>query len=215
MSALHRLLAVCLMSAVAASGCASATDGGVRATLHPSWLAQMAAGLDSSDQSDLARAAGHYRSALRLARDERLPEEELAFSSYRLGEAIRVRPETSRGETALALLDESRRHFEAAYGAHHPVLIPVWLRIAATQADVGNDEAAAAARVAADRIAVRSFPEHHFLRERYGLARPATLLHPLEMLSLVEARTREAKQIVQGQFSTRSGIGQNAPSLKP
>ena len=59
-------------------------------------------------------------------------------------------------------------------------------------------EAAKAATATADRIAVRFFPESHFLRERFGAARPALILHPLEMLALIaDDELDEPDQIVQ------------------
>ncbi len=183
----------------AASGCAAATGGGAAAPLiHPDWEHHMAAGLDAWAVGDVSSAADQYRLALHLARERQLPAEELAFSSYHLGEAIRLHPTTSRGETALALLDEARRHFQTSYGVEHPVLIPVWVRIAQIQSDRGDDEAAANSWERADRIAVRFFPASHFLRERYGAARPALMLHPLEVLHMIGEPAAPPDQVVQG-----------------
>ena len=171
---------------VAAAGCATAAPGGsLDPVLHPEWKHEMEAGLVAWQMGRPDAAASHYRQALHLARHEALPPEELAFSSYRLGDAIRVAPAAARGEDARSLLEEARRHFETAYGTEHPVLIPVWVRLAELRARAADADAAAAARAAADRIAVRFFPESHFLRERYGAARPAAMMHPLEMLFLV------------------------------
>jgi hypothetical protein len=195
MNALQRLLLVGLASALAASGCTTAAGGGSTAPhIDPAWEMHMAAGLGSWELGNIDAAAYHYRRAVRLARSEQLPPEELAFSTYRLGEAIRVRPATSRGETALALLEESRRHLELAYGVDHPVLIPVWVRLAALKAEGGDEEGAAVSQEAADRIALHSFPKSHFLRERYGTVRPGAILHPLEVLELIGASSNPVAQ---------------------
>lgn len=200
---MRRVATVALLSlgiGIAASGCVSAArSGGGEPGMSPAWRARMAAGLDAWDLGQRTTAVRHYRAAVRLAQREGLPAEERAFSSYRLGDAIRLHPEAGQGESAMALLDESRRHFERAYGPDHPVLIPVWVRIASLRAAGGDEAAARAARAAADRIAVRCFPESHFLRERYGSERPASLLHPLEMLQLVAAAGGETPgRVVRG-----------------
>jgi hypothetical protein len=168
-----------------AAGCTAPPRIEAPPPIHPLWELQMSAGLDASDLGNLDAASGYYRKAVQLARREQLPNEEMAFSIYRLGESIRVQPELAEGETALALFGEAHQHFASAYGPHHPVLIPVLIRIAAIQAERGNAEAAAATRATADAIAARFFPERHFLRERFGTTRPAAILHPLEMLQLV------------------------------
>ncbi len=199
MSQSIRSVLLALSFVLATSGCVAAAPGGtVLPLLHPGWQAHMASGLDSWEVGDAEAAADHYRRALGIARSEALAPEELAYSSYRLAEAIRLHPSTSRGESALALLDESRRHFEAAYGTEHPVLIPVWVRLAELRSERGDEEGARSARAAADRIAVRFFPESHFLRERYGAARPALMMHPLEVLQLIGGRDRPPEQVVQG-----------------
>jgi hypothetical protein len=200
-SALARLAALLIagtVALVAASGCAAASGGGTPAGLHPQWQAHMSAGLDAWQTGNVEAAARHYRDAVKVARERGLPAEEMAFSTYRLGEAIRVRPETARGEAALALFEESRLHFERAYGPDHPVLIPVWVRIASLQAANGESAAAVDARARADGIAVRSFPESHFLRERYGAARPGLMLHPLEVLQLLRDQQPGSARVVQG-----------------
>jgi hypothetical protein len=183
-----------------ATGCASApaTQFDVP-RIHPVWETHMAAGLDSAEIGDDAEAARHFRRAVALARIERLPSEELAFSAYRLGDLIRRVPElarTDKNETALALLDEARASFAKAYGPEHPVLLPVWARIAGILEANGEADAAASARETADRIAVRFFPEAHFLRERFGAARPAQVVHPLEVLAMLSAAEDDADQFV-------------------
>ena len=202
MSTFHRLLLVFLASStVTAASCAvSPPRVAGPPGMHPVWEVHMAAGLDASDLGDLEAASGHYRRAVRVARNEKLPNEELAFSIYRLGESIRVQPGLSQDETALALLQEAQQHFARAYGPGHPVLMPVWVRIAAIQAESGDDQAADASRARADAIAVRFFPERHFLRERYGAARPAAILHPLEVLRLLGEPEAEdgPERVVQG-----------------
>jgi hypothetical protein len=191
--------ALALALTLATSGCATAASSGTpEPAIHPGWSRQMEAGLDAWQLGHPDAAALHYRRAVQLARKERLPCEELAFSTYHLGEAIRLRPETSRGESALALFEESRGHFEDCFGADHPVLIPVLVRIAALQAETGNPAQAEIARTRADRIAVRFFPASHFLRERFGVSRPAAMLHPLEVLDLMGAYTDTPEQVVQG-----------------
>lgn len=197
MSAFHRILLVCLAGALTATGCAtSPARNGVVPRIHAAWEVHMSSGLGCSDLGDLEEAARHYRRAVRVARVEALPREELAFSAYRLGDVLRERPDLARGESALALLDEARAGFADAYGAEHPVLLPVWVRIASIHDERGEPEAAEAARAAADRIAVRFFPEGHFLRERFGDARPASLLHPLEILAILGASPDEPGRMV-------------------
>lgn len=200
MHAAWKALLTWLAVAVAAAGCTSAAASGGTAgpAMSPAWRARMAAGLDAWAIGDRATAIRRYRQAVRLARQRGLPDEELAFSTYRLGDALRLHPEYARGESALALLDEARRHFESAYGCDHPVLIPVWVRIAALQSAAGDPAAARSSRETADRIAARFFPESHFLRERYGTARPGSLLHPLEILQLVTRTTGAASGRVVG-----------------
>lgn len=208
MRRIHRSLAALGFAAallVAASGCATAASSGTpEPTIHPGWQLHMEAGLAASELGRPAEAERHYRRALELARRESLPREELAFSSYHLAEALRLQSEargsrgSQRSQTALALFREARRHFEACFGADHPVLIPVWVRIAALEAASGRPEAAEAARTTADRIAVRFFPASHFLRDRFGAARPAALLHPLEILHLMGTYADTPAQVVQG-----------------
>ena len=206
MSTRQRLfLLICLTATTTllATGCTASplrAEGPPR--LHPIWAIEMAAGLDASELGELDVASRHYRDAVRLARSEQLPSEELAFSIYRLGEAIRVQPALAEGEQALALLQEARRHFARAYGPRHPVLIPVWIRIASIQAQQGDIAAAGASRATADEIAIRFFPERHFLRERFGAARPAAILHPLEILRLIgEPEQRDdPERVVQGSY---------------
>lgn len=186
LSSFHRILLVCIAGALTAAGCGSPPPREAEALrIHPNWEVHMASGLACSDLGDLDEAARHYRRAVRVARVEALPEEELAFSVYRLGDVLRERPDLARGETALALLNEARAHFERAYGSEHPVLLPVWARIAALQEAREERGAAEAARSTADSIAVRFFPEHHFLRERFRSAHPALLVHPLEILAIL------------------------------
>jgi hypothetical protein len=189
MSSLLRSWIVSLVSLVmglAASGGAAATAGGVPGDpVYPRWKMHMSAGQGCFEVGDADGAASHYRQALRIARSQSLNDTELAFSAYRLGETIRLHPGAARGESALTLLDESLRHFEAAYGDGHPVLIPIWIRIAHLQTAMGDEAAADRSRTAADRIAARFFPESHFLRERYGTARPGLMLHPLDVLRLI------------------------------
>ncbi len=187
MSCFHRILLVCIAGALTATGCAMSPPREAELRLHPGWEVHMSSGLACSDLGDLEEAARHYRRAVRVARVESLPEEELAFAVYRLGDVLRERPDLARGETAHALLAEARAAFERAYGADHPVLLPVWARIALLHDEHGESGAAEAARAAADHIAVRFFPESHFLRERFGAARPAALLHPLEVLAILGA----------------------------
>jgi len=195
MSSFRRLLLVC--AAFAASATACATPRPQVPHVHPAWEVAMAAGLDASDVGRPSAAALHYRRALAVARRERLPAEELAFSAYRLGDLIRREPQLARGETALALLEEARDQFRRGYGPEHPVLIPVLARLARIYAEAGDTEASEAAREGADRIAVRFFPESHFLRERFGAARPAELVHPLEVLAMLgEDESLEPEQVV-------------------
>jgi hypothetical protein len=215
MSSFHRILLVCLAclpGAITAAGCAVNPARSTEALrIHPAWEIHMAAGLDAAEMGNLDAAAGHYRSALHVARFERLPAEELAFSAYRLGDLTRQQPDTARdeSESPLALLDEARASFEHAYGAEHPILLPVWARIAQVHESAGHDEEANAARANADRIAVRFFPETHFLRERYGAARPAAIMHPLEVLALLAADEQgEPERVVQSPNYEGSGSGQ-------
>jgi hypothetical protein len=182
----NRLLLLCLTSTFAATSCAASPPHAAHPIrIHPTWEVHMAAGLDATDVGDHAAAVRHFRRAVRVARNERLPEEELAFSIYRLSETVRTDPQLARDEDAFDLLQESRRHFERAYGSTHPVLMPVWARIAAIQTERGDTEGAAESHAASDEIALRAFPESHFMRERYGAASPAVMLHPLEVLHLI------------------------------
>ena len=202
MSSFHRILLVCAAFALSASGCATASPRVEVPRIHPAWEVHMSAGLDAAEVGQREDAARHYRRAVDLARLERLPIEELAFSAYRLGDLIRTHPGLARNESALELLDEARRGFEQAYGSEHPVLLPVWARIARLHEEAGQIDAAAEARATADRIAVRFFPEAHFLRERFGAARPAEIVHPLEVLAMLGeeelgAETDEPEQVVQ------------------
>ncbi len=200
MSPFHRILLVCVAGALTATGCAMSPPRQADVPrIHPGWEVHMAAGLACSDLGDLDEAARHYRRAVRVARVESLPEEELAFSVYRLGDVLRERPDLARGETAHSLLDEARAGFEHAYGPQHPVLLPVWARIASIHDERGEPGAAEAARAAADHIAVRFFPESHFLRERFGAARPAALLHPLEVLAILGAEEDDTGRVVQSE----------------
>jgi hypothetical protein len=157
----------------------------------------MAAGLDASDLGHPEAAARDFRRAVARARAG-LPDDELGFSLYRLGDLLRARPDLSRGESAVALLEEASMHLARAYGAGHPVLLPVWARIAVLRSRAGQHERAAAARAAADAIAVRCFPDRHFLRERFGTTHAASLVHPLEVLRLLEAEAGPDEVAPQG-----------------
>lgn len=183
---LARLAGALVASAAVASAAAAgpATPEAVR--LDAVWRASMAAGLEAADLGRPEAAARAFRRAVTRARAG-LPDDALGFSLYRLGDLFRGRPDLSRGESAVELLEEARVHLARAYGAGHPVLLPVWARIAVLRFRAGEHERAAAARAAADAIAVRCFPERHFLRERFGTTRAASLVHPLEVLRLLEA----------------------------
>ena len=182
--ALVALATAATIAAAAHAEPTEATEAAEPAGLDPVWTARMVAGLDAWDQGDLEAAGYHFRLAVARARAG-LPDEELGVSLYRLGDVIRVRPGLSRGESALDLLEEARRHLARAYGPDHPVLLPVWARIALLQSRAGRVAEAEASRAAADAIALRFFPEHHFLRERFGAARAAQVVHPLEVLHLL------------------------------
>lgn len=198
MSSFHRILLVCAAFTITAGGCLAAPVRHIEPLrLHPAWEVQMSAGMDAADVGDVSAAARHFRRAVKLAKQERLPAEERAFASYRLGDLLRLQPDAARGEDVLSLLEESRASFERAYGPDHPVLLPVWMRLALVHDANGATESADVARAAADRIAVRFFPEHHFLRERFGAARPAEVVHPLEVLALLgDAESEKPEQIV-------------------
>jgi hypothetical protein len=214
MSHFHRLLLVCLTSTFTfgATSCAASPQRAQPIRIHPAWEIHMAAGLDATDIGDHASAYRHFQRAVAVARNERLPDEELAFSIYRLGEEVRTHPDAARDEDALDLLHQARRHFDRAYGPKHPVLMPVWVRIATIQEERGNTEGAAESRVVADEIALHSFPESHFLRERFGAARPASMLHPLEVLHLIATdapaeETGDSGRVVQGASHTGAAAG--------
>ena len=120
-------------------------------------------------------------------------QQELAFSAYKLGDTLLAHSEWAEtverrsADTAMRLFGESLAAFEESYGAAHPILLPVLARIGLIHASRREDGAANAARARAERIARSSFPEGHFLRERFGNAHAAVLLHPLEILHLLHA----------------------------
>ena len=176
-----------LLAATVAVVCLGAACVSAQRAPVPGWQDQLAAGLDASDLGDFDAAAEHFRGAREAAR--RVADTlALGFSTYRLGDLLFRHPHLARGsESAEVTLREALATLEAEYGPGHPVLMPVHARIARLELDRGARAEAAASLAAADAIAVRFFPEHHFLRDRFGTARPALLLHPLEVLRLISA----------------------------
>jgi hypothetical protein len=199
MSMLRCIPLACAASAVVAAGCTATAPRESALHIHPAWEASMSAGLGAAEIGDIAAAAGHYRLALDLVHRERLPSEEHAFSAYHLGDLMQRHPAAvpeDGGETALALLEEARACFAKTYGPDHPVLLPVLARLAQIRESAGDAEGAAAARDTADRIAARFFPETHFLRERFGAARPSQIVHPLEILALLADEDAQLERMV-------------------
>jgi len=184
--------------ALVSFGCASPSPAETPPPgLDPIWAREMRAGLDALELGRPEAAERRFQRALDVARETELPSDELAFSLYYLADAIgRSHPrDRMRADRAESLFEEARVELERAYGPAHPVLMPVYERLAALRTRAGDKRGAAALRTAGDRIAARFFPQHHFLRERFGGASPAAILQPLQVLQLLataEASTDES-----------------------
>jgi hypothetical protein len=200
MSTSHGFTALCIAIAALGSACAIPQSPSAPRAIDPDWQVHMTAGQRAAELGDLDAASTHYRRALGIARSEPARTEELAFSAYHLGDTLLEHPGTSWASSprprAIALLEESLSAFERRYGPTHPILMPVLSRIARARSSVGEHATAAAAIARTDRIAAHSFPESHFLRERFGATPSAEVLHPAEMLKLLRQEKAPAPALV-------------------
>lgn len=141
--------------------------------------------VESVNQGDPQAGVSHYELALEAAREEPGNPNHLAYANWHLGDACFRYPESCATGDAERKTQISLALFGEHYGPEHPVVIPILLRLSAIKAQIGEQEAAEALLQQADYITARTFPESHFMRARMGSHRPASQLHPLEMLQIL------------------------------
>ena len=146
----------------------------------------MDAGLRDQGEGQFERARTHFTAALEIARGTPSKPVWLAYSTWHLGDLYYEYAELGTPREVEALLDESYAAFATVYGPQHPVVIPVLLRLSQLHAARGDTDAAAELLELADEVTARRFPESHFLRVRHGQERPASGMHPHEVLRLLD-----------------------------
>ena len=145
----------------------------------------MRVGIESNQVGDGAAAVEAFGRAVELAGLDPSRPDELAYATWHLGDACFHSP-------GLCPAGESERETQASYdlfadryGPEHPVVIPILLRLAALHARRGDAAGASALVEESDEITARSFPASHFMRAYIGSYRPASSLHPQEMLEIL------------------------------
>jgi len=178
----HRSLALAAAVALAGPGCA-----GDPARTGASWHEHMQRGALAVEAGDPATGVEQFRQALESAQEHGGSEgsNELAYSAWHLGDLCFKHPDLCQPGDAETWTLVSLLAFERLYGPEHPVVIPVLLRMAEIREGEGDGSAAVALRARADGITARSFPESHYLRSRLGTHRPASGLHPQELLRIL------------------------------
>ena len=147
----------------------------------------MQRGAQAVEAGDAAAGAQQFRVALEIAREDPSGSgvNELAYSAWHLGDLCFKRPGVCEPGEAELRTAESLDLFGDLYGPEHPVVIPVLLRMADIRAGEGDEADAARLREKADRITAQTFPESHYMRSRMGKHRPASGLHPQELLRIL------------------------------
>lgn len=168
----------------AALGCSVLLGLGCTASPPPqsrTWEQETHLAVDSIRRGDPQGGVTHYARAREVAQEPR----QSAYANWHLGDACyRYDGLCGPGEAetttrvALAL-------FGAMYGPEHPVVIPILLRLSVLAAGRGDADASAELLAEADRITTRTFPESHFMRAQSDNQRPASQLHPLQMLKIL------------------------------
>ena len=141
--------------------------------------------IDAVSRGDPEAGVSHYELALEAALEEPGNPNHLAYATWHLGDACFQFPEDCETGDAERKTEISLALFGEHYGPEHPVVIPILLRLSVIKAEIGDPDAAAALLEQADRITARTFPESHFMRARMGKHRPASELHPLEILQIL------------------------------
>ncbi len=167
-------------AAVLGVGCASGSPHGGSV-----WDRQMRLGVESVNRGDPRAGVAHYEQALEAAREEPGKPNHLAYANWHLGDACFRYPESCASGEAERKTQISLALFGGQYGPEHPVVIPILLRLSDIKTQLGDPEEAEVLLEQADRITARTFPESHFMRARMGTHRPASQLHPLEILQIL------------------------------
>jgi hypothetical protein len=163
-------------------GCASDSAPGAA---NGSWEGQMRSGVDAANSGQPALAIASFERAVELARRDPRRPNRIAYAAWHLGDVCFRQPDLCPTGQAERSTRESLAVFMATYGPEHPVVIPVLLRLAALRDADADPQAANALSEQADRITERWFPESHYLRSHMGAYRPASSLHPQELLRIL------------------------------
>jgi hypothetical protein len=139
--------------------------------------------VEAANDGDRRAAMAAFERSLDLARRER--PDRRAYTRWHQGDTCFKRPRWCPSGEAERATEEAYDIFAIEYGPEHPVVIPVLLRLSEIHAQVGDDEGAEEFLGLADRITARTFPESHFMRSRIGAHRPASDLHPQELLKIL------------------------------
>ena len=168
----------------AALGCGAWLGLGCTASPPPqtqSWEQETRLAVDSIRRGDPQGGVTHYERAREVAREPR----QSAYANWHLGDAcFRYDGLCGPGE-AESTTRVSLALFGELYGSEHPVVIPILLRLSVLAARRGDTDASAVLLAEADRITTRTFPESHFMRVQSGSQRPASQLHPLQVLKIL------------------------------
>ena len=168
----------------AAFGCGVLLGLGCAASPPPqslSWEEETRLAVDSIRGGNPQGGVTHYERAREVAREPR----QSAYANWHLGDACfrydgLGGPGEAESTTRVSLV-----LFGELYGPEHPVVIPILLRLSVLAARRGDADSSAALLAEADRIITRTFPESHFMRAQSGSQRPASQLHPLQMLKIL------------------------------
>ena len=181
-ASLARLWLCVLCALLAGAGCASDP---VSPFADPGWERQMRAGVDAANAADPATAIASFERAVEAAQREPENPNRLAYASWHLGDLCFKQPDFCEPGKAERSTRQAFDAFASNYGPEHPVVIPVLLRLGDIRAGQGDAEGAEQLREQADRITERWFPESHYIRSRMGAYRPASSLHPQELLRIL------------------------------
>lgn len=137
--------------------------------------------MDSIQRGDPQGGVTHYERARAAAHDPR----ESAYANWHLGDACYRYDGLCGPDEAESTTRVSLALFGDLYGPEHPVVIPILLRLSVLAARRGDADTSTALLAQADYITARTFPESHFMRARSGDERPASQLHPLQVLKIL------------------------------
>jgi hypothetical protein len=143
----------------------------------------MQVAVEAAHQGDRAEARAAFERARELAFRER--PDRIAYTRWHYGDMCFKRPDWCAPGEAERATEQAYEIFAVEYGPEHPVVIPVLLRLSEIRAAQGDAEAAGVLLDRADQITARTFPESHFMRSQIGAHRPASDLHPQELLRIL------------------------------